>query len=134
MIEISAGQLYPAMQAVQELMRRDVPARIALRLASIHRAMEPVAKDIAEREAAIFREAGAEENDFGFVPQQDKEGNDIPGSIKVANPEGLEAKLRDLRESPVAVSAALLEVNWLESAGIQITGEQAYLLGDLLAE
>jgi len=135
MIKITAGDVFPAIQAVGELMEQKTSPRIALTLAALARALEPLAKDVAEQEAEILLQAGATQNEMGqFAPKVDPNGVAIPGSVRLEDEEAAASKLQELRTTTQVVAAQPIMVGWLEDAGVELTGRMAYSLGVLLGD
>ena len=133
-------QAYKAVAALGVIVRwLDTPLRpsLALRLRSIARALDEVARDVVAEEERILREHGALEDDKGFVPQTGPDGRPIEGTWIIDDPEKREAcraALAELRRSEVSVriDAGRVTVEELEAAGLTLSPRDADLLADLL--
>lgn len=135
MITLTAGDLGPALAAIQELVQVGgaQSVRISLQCRRIAKALRAELETVGEAEAAVLREYGALEDDAGFVPESD----DQPGTVVFkddANRRPALAALSALRKEPVELAVRPLSARELVEVGFPITGVQVFQLGELLSD
>jgi len=134
MVKILAGRIVLTSQAVYELMQAPCEdPGLALKLAGIARAIQPLVEDLLDQENRILDEAGAKRDEEGnLIPRKDPNGISIPGTFVVEDPEKVGEQFMKLRQTEMDIPVSPISSKLIQRAKVPITGQLVYDLGDLI--
>ncbi len=116
---LSSTTILNALPALDEISRERLPVRVALPIAQIRRRLKTEAESIEQVRESLVESHAMRDPAGAMVPAVDKQGEPLPGSVRVADADAFNRDLNELLSHQHDVTAPLIDPADLDALSLK---------------
>lgn len=130
-IQITNREVIEAASALRALSEMAMPAVASLKVVRLSRAVETAAQDVLRVRQQVVERHALRGEDGALLPATDEEGREIPGHVRLADPDACGRELAELMDAATTLEAEPLRAEEL-GAGFSVAPRVLLMLGPVL--